>query len=103
MVLRHDWVTLYANGIRYLEKAPLMYWSVATSYTYLWSQRMEHAFAPDAGRAGNDPCDVRVGPLGLRRLRRRIRFRVGTGHSARAVLFTRFLIPDVPVGLWLTT
>jgi 4-amino-4-deoxy-L-arabinose transferase and related glycosyltransferases of PMT family len=29
MVLRHDWVTLYANGVRYLEKAPLMYWSVA--------------------------------------------------------------------------
>src|SRR5215813_2672485 len=33
MVLRHDWITLYANGVRYLEKAPLMYWSVATSYT----------------------------------------------------------------------
>src|SRR6266404_3789317 len=26
-----DWVTLHANGIRYLEKAPLMYWSVALS------------------------------------------------------------------------
>ena len=25
MVQRHDWVTLYVNGIRYLEKAPLMY------------------------------------------------------------------------------
>src|SRR5689334_14171242 len=33
MVLRHDWVTLRINnGIRYLEKAPLMYWSVASSY-----------------------------------------------------------------------
>src|SRR5205809_7649879 len=32
MVQRHDWVTLYVNGIRYLEKAPLMYWGVATSY-----------------------------------------------------------------------
>ena len=29
MLLRHDWVTLYANGIRYLEKAPLPYWIVA--------------------------------------------------------------------------
>src|SRR3984957_19463682 len=29
MLLRHDWVTLYANGIRYLEKAPLLYWSMA--------------------------------------------------------------------------
>src|SRR5437762_9618549 len=32
MLLRHDWVTLYANGIRYLEKAPLLYWSIAASF-----------------------------------------------------------------------
>src|SRR5690348_8178289 len=32
MVLSHDWVTLHTDGIRYLEKAPLMYWGVATSY-----------------------------------------------------------------------
>ena len=25
MVLRHDWVTLHINGLRYLEKAPLLY------------------------------------------------------------------------------
>jgi 4-amino-4-deoxy-L-arabinose transferase-like glycosyltransferase len=31
MLLRHDFVTLYANGIRYLEKAPLFYWSMAAS------------------------------------------------------------------------
>ena len=29
MLLRHDYVTLYANGIRYLEKAPLFYWLMA--------------------------------------------------------------------------
>jgi 4-amino-4-deoxy-L-arabinose transferase-like glycosyltransferase len=27
-----DWVTLHVNGIRYLEKAPLLYWLIATSY-----------------------------------------------------------------------
>src|ERR1700723_3360420 len=32
MLLRHNWVTLYANGIRYLEKAPLLYWSMAASF-----------------------------------------------------------------------
>ena len=31
MLTRHDYVTLYANGIRYLEKAPLFYWSMAAS------------------------------------------------------------------------
>ena len=34
MLLRHDWVTMYTNGLRYLEKAPLMYWILATSYSY---------------------------------------------------------------------
>jgi 4-amino-4-deoxy-L-arabinose transferase-like glycosyltransferase len=32
IVERGDWVTLHINGIRYLEKAPLMYWAVAASY-----------------------------------------------------------------------
>ncbi len=32
MLLRHDGVTLYVNGIRYLEKAPFLYWLVAISY-----------------------------------------------------------------------
>ena len=27
-----DWLTLHVNGIRYLEKAPLLYWSIAGSY-----------------------------------------------------------------------
>src|SRR5450432_747856 len=44
MVLRHDWVTLYTDGIRYLEKAPLMYWGVAASYKIFgvhdWSTRL---------------------------------------------------------------
>src|SRR6266478_244503 len=31
-LLDDDWVTLYANGIRYLEKAPLLYWSIAASF-----------------------------------------------------------------------
>src|SRR5215210_7617451 len=32
MAETNNWVTLYANKIRYLEKAPLMYWSIALSY-----------------------------------------------------------------------
>src|SRR5580698_6046043 len=44
MLLRHDWVTLYTNGFRYLEKAPLMYWSLASSYKIFgisdWSTRL---------------------------------------------------------------
>src|SRR5438874_8070803 len=44
MVERGDWVTLYTDGIRYLEKAPLMYWGVAAGYELFgvkdWSTRL---------------------------------------------------------------
>jgi len=101
MVQRHDWVTLYANGVRYLEKAPLMYWGIATSYTLFgvseWSTRLplmlgvlamilatyglgRWAFGPDGGFDSGLVLATALGPY----------------------LFTRFMIPDVPVGLWLT-
>lgn len=32
IVERDDWVTLHINGVRYLEKAPLLYWATALSY-----------------------------------------------------------------------
>jgi 4-amino-4-deoxy-L-arabinose transferase-like glycosyltransferase len=32
MVTRGDYVTLHINGVRYLEKAPMMYWMVAAGY-----------------------------------------------------------------------
>src|SRR6266403_6072678 len=101
MMQRHDWVTLYANGIRYLEKAPLMYWGVATSYTLFgvseWSTRFplmlgvlamilatyglgRWAFGAEGGFDSGLVLATALGPY----------------------LFTRFLIPDVPVALWLT-
>jgi len=32
MMVNSDYVTLHINGVRYLEKAPLIYWLVAFSY-----------------------------------------------------------------------
>src|SRR5438128_8460230 len=32
MNLRRDWITPYANTVRYLEKPPLFYWLIALSY-----------------------------------------------------------------------
>src|ERR1700691_227903 len=101
MLQRHDWVTLYVNGIRYLEKAPLMYWGVATSYKLFgvseWSTRFplmlgvlamilstfglgRWAFGSEGGFNSGLVLGTALGPF----------------------LFTRFLIPDVAVGLWLT-
>src|SRR6185312_4147417 len=45
MLLRHDYVTLYANGIRYLEKAPLLYWSMAGC---MKASQLLGATSPDA-------------------------------------------------------
>jgi len=101
MLQRHDWVTLYVNGVRYLEKAPLMYWSVAVSYSLFgiseWSTRFplmlgvlatilatygfgRWAFGGEGGFNSGLVLATALGPY----------------------LFTRFLIPDVLVGLWLT-
>jgi 4-amino-4-deoxy-L-arabinose transferase-like glycosyltransferase len=101
MVLRHDWVTLYTDGIRYLEKAPIMYWGVAASYKIFgvsdWSTRLP----------------LMLGVLALLlatyRLGQRAYGESGGFYSALVLatcvgpyIFTRFEIPDVIVGLWLT-
>jgi 4-amino-4-deoxy-L-arabinose transferase-like glycosyltransferase len=101
MLLRHDRVTLYTDGLRYLEKAPLMYWSLASSYALLgisdWSTRLplmlgvlalvlatyglgRYAYGERAGFYAGLTLVTSVGPF----------------------IFTRFQIPDVLVGLWLT-
>jgi len=100
MLLRHDWVTLYTDGLRYLEKAPLMYWSLATSYKVFgisdWSTRLPLMLGVLA---------LVLATYGLGRYAFGER---GGFYSALALVtsigpyvFTRFLIPDVLVGLWL--
>jgi len=101
MLQRNDWVTLYTNGFRYLEKAPLMYWSLATSYKVFgisnWSTRLPLVLAVLAlvfatyllgrhvyGNSGGLYAGIAlVTSLGL-------------------YVFTRFMIPEVLVALWLT-
>src|SRR6201987_5092026 len=101
MLYRHDWVTLYTDGIRYLEKAPIMYWTIATSYWLFgvsdWSTRLplmlgvlglllatyklgQYAYGENGGLYAAIVLATSIGPY----------------------IFTRFLIPDVLVGLWLT-
>jgi len=100
MLLRHDWVTLYTNGLRYLEKAPLMYWSLATSYEIFgisdWSTRLPLMLGVLAMVVGTYW-------LGSYALEERAGFYSGLAlvTSIGPFIFTRFLIPDVLVGLWL--
>jgi 4-amino-4-deoxy-L-arabinose transferase-like glycosyltransferase len=101
MLVRHDWVTMYTNGIRYLEKAPLMYWSLATSYSLFgvsdWSTRLPLMLGMLA---------VLLATYGLGRYAYGEAGGLWSGvvlaTSIGPYIFTRFLIPDVLVGLWLT-
>ena len=102
MVARQDWITLYANGIRYLEKAPLMYWSMAASFTLFgpqdWAARLPLAIATLA-------LLLVVYATG-----RRIFASDIAGFYAALILltsvgifiYTRIIIPDVIVCLWLS-
>lgn len=100
MVERHDWITMYVNGIRYLEKQPLMYWAIAAAYRLAgvseWTARLPVALA-FLGLL------LIVYRLGLRAYGRQGAFYAALvlATSAGPYLFTRFLIPDIVVGLWL--
>jgi 4-amino-4-deoxy-L-arabinose transferase-like glycosyltransferase len=102
MVARHDWITLYANGIRYLEKAPLMYWSMAASFTLFgpqdWAARLPLAIATLA-------LFLVVYATG----RRMFASETAGFYTALILLtsfgifiYTRIIIPDVIVCLWLS-
>ena len=100
-MLRHDWSTLYVNGLRYLEKAPLLYWGMAASYKLFgatdWAARLPLAL----GMLALLLATYAIG---------RHHFDAGAGlYAALALalsfgpyLYTRILIPDILVALWLT-
>src|SRR5437868_14604620 len=108
MTVRHEWVTLYTNGgvkpfadgIRYLEKAPLPYWLVAASYQLFgvseWSTRLPIALA------------VLALALLLFRVGGRIYGEEAGFYSALVILcsfgvylFYRFFFLFIFVGVWL--
>jgi 4-amino-4-deoxy-L-arabinose transferase-like glycosyltransferase len=101
MLLNHNWVTLYVNGIRYLEKSPFMYWAVSVSYKLFgvgeWQTRLPLAI----GVLGLGLCAFIFG-------RRHLSGEAGF-YAALVLItapgifvYTRFLIPDVIVAMWLT-
>ena len=100
ILVRHDWVTLHENNIRYLEKAPLPYWGVAIGIKLFgveaWSARLSlhlsvlllayllyffgrRFLTPQSGFWASVVFLATIGPY----------------------LFTRIMIPDVTVGLWI--
>jgi 4-amino-4-deoxy-L-arabinose transferase-like glycosyltransferase len=89
-----DWVTARLDGVKYLEKAPLIYWTIAASYTIFgihdWAARIPVALAAMA------LCWLTAG-FGVWAFGRREGFYAGLVMATciGLFLFTRILIPDV--------
>jgi 4-amino-4-deoxy-L-arabinose transferase-like glycosyltransferase len=110
MLLRHDYVTLYANGIRYLEKAPLLYWSMAAC------MKISQVFGATSPRAltiaARIPLALTVLALAflVEAFARRLFRSTHAGLYAALILlssfgiflFTRITIPDAMVCLFTT-
>jgi len=100
MTVRGDWVTLHVNGFRYLEKAPLMYWTIAASFKLFgvseWAARLPLTLGVLA-------LLFAVFALGRRIHGAEAGFyaALSLGTAVGPYLFTRILIPDILVGLWL--
>ncbi len=112
MLTRGDFVTMHINGVRYLEKAPLMYWMVAGCFRVLgmreiavrlptvvamlglvllgmmWGSR---AFSPQQANSGlaGDPFGERAG----------LYTGMFTATGAGYFLFTRVMIPEAILSL----
>ena len=102
IVTSGDWVTLYANGIRYLEKAPLPYWLVACSFRIF-------GFNTFAAHLPQALAVLLLSLLGYAWGSKAFNARTGlyTGiailTSAGVFLFTRVFIPEVWLSLFLAT
>jgi 4-amino-4-deoxy-L-arabinose transferase-like glycosyltransferase len=100
MLTRHDWVTLHENGIRYLEKAPLPYWGMAVSFRLFGVSETSARLAQALGVLALALFLIEMG-------RRFLSVEAGMWAGVVCVtsfgpyLFTRILIPDLLVGLWI--
>jgi len=89
-----DWVTAHLDGVPYLEKAPLIYWTIALSYrtfgVHDWAARIPMALAAVA------LCWL-TAAMGVWAFGKRAGFYAGliVATCVGLFLFTRILIPDV--------
>ena len=101
MLTRHDFVTLYVDGIRYLDKPPLPYWLAAGSMAIFgqhdWAIRLTLALAMLV-------LTLYLYRIGARIYGERAGFYAGCAVATAIgpFVYTRFFIPDVILALWMT-
>src|SRR6201989_2050004 len=102
MLARHDWITLYANGIRYLEKAPFLYWAMAARLG-VFGPRDTAARLPLALAAlGLFLVVYRSGVVFFRSQLAGLYAALILLTSFGIFIYTRILLPDGMVCLWLS-
>ena len=109
MMLRHDYVTPYIDGIRFFDKPPLMYW-LAAGWMHIfgvhdWAARLPLALGVLA-------LLFAVYALGIRLFaaispahapdRGGLYAALAMALSLGPYLYTRFYIPDILIALWMT-
>jgi 4-amino-4-deoxy-L-arabinose transferase-like glycosyltransferase len=109
MLLRHDYITPYIDGIRFFDKPPLLYWLAAGSMRLFgahdWAARLPLALLTLA-------LLLAVYALGLRLFaavspathpdRGALYSALALATSIGPFLYTRFFIPDILICLWMT-
>jgi 4-amino-4-deoxy-L-arabinose transferase-like glycosyltransferase len=109
MLLRHDYVTPYIDGIRFFDKPPLMYWLASGSMAVFgqtdWAARLPLALLTLA-------LLVATYALGLRLFaaispanhpdRAALYSALALATCIGPFLYTRFFIPDILICLWMT-
>ncbi len=97
-----DLVTLNVDGVRYLEKAPLPYWLTALSFSLFGFNTFADPSPASPRRAPAHAARPPLGQPGLRRAHRLLH-RARPPHLPGTFLFTRILIPEVLLSLFLAT
>ncbi|MUG91449.1 glycosyltransferase family 39 protein [Scytonema sp. UIC 10036] len=102
MLQRNDWITMHVNGVRYLQKAPLLYWLVASAYQVF-------GFNAFAVRFPTVVAIVLLGWMTYTFGKWAYSRKVGLYAAASLIfccgmfLFTRFMIPEALLTLLFTT
>ena len=94
MNVRHDWITPYANELRFLEKPPLFYWLISLSYKVFGSASALTARLPTAlAVAALVFVTFKIGEL-LFGIRAGLLSGLALATSVGMFLFTRIILPD---------
>ena len=109
MLLRHDYVTPFIDGIRFFDKPPLMYWLAAGSMhlfgPYDWAARLPLALLTLALLLATYALGLRlfaeVSPA-AHPDRAALYSALALATCIGPFLYTRFFIPDIVICLWMT-